>query len=128
MMRRVLNSKYFVATIIAIIAVAIFLSILITVKPRVVGIWQSNSEFLGKFGCNVITLIHFKSDGTTYHILKNADTDEILMTWSGYWDVSGLKIKCASAGEYLQPRYLFNPLTGKITDEKNKYDKQTTAE
>lgn len=123
-MNTILKNKKFLITlgIIAVILV-VFLVMLFTVKPRVVGVWQGEITYLEKYGCNTIRTIEFESDGEATKVLVNAKTGSILSVESGYWSVSGFEASFREPGESGRIVYDFNVITGTLKNGDNTYKK-----
>ena len=118
-MKNILKNKKFliaIGSIVAIIVIA-YLLILLTVKPRVVGVWQAaETEYLEKYDCKVIKSIEFKEDGESEFVLRDAQTDEILYVDERRWYVSGFDVH-NSRTLY----YAFDPISGTLKNGPDLY-------
>lgn len=117
------NKKILIALGIIAVILVVFLVMLFTVKPRVVGVWQGEITYLEKYGCNTIRTIEFESDGEATKVLMNAKTGSILSVESGYWNVSGFEASFREPGESGRVVYDFNAITGTLKNGDNTYKK-----
>ena len=119
------NKKILIALGIVAVILVIFLVMLFTVKPRVVGVWQSEITYVEEYGCNTIRTIEFESDGEATKVLMNAETGSILSVESGYWNVSGFEASYREPGENVRTVYDFNAITGTLKNGDYTYKKIT---
>ena len=117
------NKKILIALGIVAVILVVFLVMLFTVKPRVVGVWQGEITYLEKYGCNTILTIEFESDGEATKVWRNAKAGSILNVKSGYWKVSGFEASFREPGEIGEVVYDFNVITGTLKNVDNTYKK-----
>lgn len=96
--------------------VIVFILLLATVKPRVIGVWQKDVGYMDYYGCAVISTLVLDDDGSFSQIYTNANTGAVLKTKSGVWTVSWFEVQCREIGERGYSPYMFNPIANQLNN------------